>query len=144
MTADFHESLRQEAIEGPSDRSFGLTVGGIFMALGAVRSLVRLEPDLASALMLAVGATLVCFAVFSPKSLGHANRLWMRLGALIARIVNPLILLLVYALAFVPIGFIMRARGHDPLRLRRAAPGASYWIPRSSSDSLVARMNKQF
>ena len=78
--------------------------------------------------MLVVGVALLLLAAVSPKSLGNANRLWMRLGALLARIINPLVLLLVYALTFVPIGLLLRLRGHDPLRLKRAPAGASYWI----------------
>ena len=94
--------------------------------------------------MLVVGVALLSLAAVSPKSLGSANRLWMRLGALLARIINPLVLLLVYALAFVPIGLFMRLRGYDPLRLKRAAAGASYWIRRPSQDSMAERMRKQF
>ena len=145
MKTDFHEALvGHGAVEGPSNRSFGLTVGGIFMALGSGRSLIGWDLDFTSVMMLTVGVALLSLAAVSPKSLGSANRLWMRLGALLARIINPLVLLLVYALAFVPIGFVMRLRGHDPLRLKHAAAGESYWIRRPSQDSMVERMSKQF
>ena len=100
--------------------------------------------DLTSILLLVVGVALLSLAMVSPNSLSNANRLWMRLGALLAQIINPLILLLLYALAFVPIGFIMRLRGHDPLHLRRAAAGASYWIRRPLPDTIVERMIRQF
>ena len=145
MNADFHEPhVAHEAIEGPSNRSFGLTVGGIFSALGLARSLIERDLDLISVLMLVAGVVLLSLAAVSPKSLGGANRLWMRLGALLARIINPVILLLVYVLAFVPIGFVMRLRGHDPLRLKRSVAGASYWIRRPSQNSVAERMRRQF
>ena len=145
MRADHHEALVDHGtVEGPSDRSFGLTVGGVFAALGLIRSLVSLDLDITSVLMLVVGATLLTLTAISPKSLGAANHIWMRFGALLAGIMTPLVLLLVYALTFIPIGFFMRLRGHDPLRLKRAVSGESYWIHRSSSDSAVNRMKKQF
>ena len=145
MKADFHEPhVAHGAIEGPSNRSFGLTVGGIFTALGSARSLIGWDLDLISALMLVVGVALLSLAAISPKSLGGANRLWMRLGALLARIISPVVLLLVYAVAFVPIGIVLRLRGHDPLRLKRSAADASYWIGRPSQNSMVERMRKQF
>ena len=145
MKANFHEALvEHEAVEGPSDRSFGLTVGGILAALGLARSLIRLDLGLTSILMMVVGATLLSLAAFSPKSLGKANRVWMRFGALLARVMNPLIMLLVYALAFVPIGIFLRLRGHDLLRSKRAIAGESYWIHRSSSGAMVRQMSKQF
>ncbi len=145
MRTDHHETLVERGtVEGPSDRSFGLTVGGIFAALGLIRSLLRWDLDITSVLMLVVGATLLTLTAISPKSLGMANRIWMRFGALLAGIITPLVLLLVYALTFIPIGIFMRLRGHDPLRSKRAAAGESYWIHRSSSDSMVSRMSKQF
>ena len=112
MKADFHEALVEHgAIQGPSNRSFGLTVGGILTALGSGRSLVKWDLDVISVLMLVVGVALLLLAAVSPKSLGNANRLWMRLGALLAGIINPLVLLLVYALTFVPIGLALAATG---------------------------------
>ena len=145
MKADFHEALVEHgAVKGPSNKSFGLTVGGILTALGLARSLIRWHLDLTSVLMLAVGVALLLLAVTSPKSLGGANRLWMRLGALLAQIINPIVLLLVYALAFVPIGLVLRLRGHDPLSLKRADAGASYWIRRPSQVAIAESMKKQF
>ena len=135
MRAGHHEvSIEHGTIEGPSDRSFGLTVGGILAALGLSRSLIGWDVDLASILMLVVGAALLALAASSPRSLGKANRAWMRLGALLGWVMTPLILLLVYVLTFVPIGFFLRLRGHDPLRSAHAAAGASYWIHRQSSE----------
>lgn len=145
MKADFHEALVQhETGEGPSNRSFGLTVGGILAALGIARSLIRWELAFGSIVMLVVGGVLVSLAVAWPNSLRVPNRLWMQFGALLARIVNPIVLLLVYALAFIPIGLVMRLRGHDLLRLKRAPAGASYWIRRPSPDTMVERMRQQF
>lgn len=84
MRTDHHETLVERGtVEGPSDRSFGLTVGGIFAALGLIRSLLRWDLDITSVLMLVVGATLLTLTAISPKSLGMANRIWMRFGALL-------------------------------------------------------------
>ena len=145
MKADFHDPhIAHETVEGPSNRSFGLTVGGILTALGALRILIKWEIGIVSVLMLVVGVALLFLGLVRPQSLGTANRLWMRLGALLARIVNPVVLFLVYAIAFVPTGFIMRLRGYDPLRLKRADASASYWIRRSPQDPTAERMKNQF
>ena len=49
MKADFHEALVEHgAVVGPSNKSFGLTVGGILTALGSARSLIRWDLDLTS------------------------------------------------------------------------------------------------
>ncbi len=144
MSGGFHEPLvRHEPTVGPSDRSFGLTVGGILAAIGVVRSAFHWEVGVASAVMLAIASVLIVLALVRPTALAGANRRWMQLGALLARIVNPLVLFVVYAVAFVPIGLFLRLRGYDLLRLKPAAAGGSYWINRTS-DTMVERMTKQF
>ena len=145
MRTGHHETLIEHgSIEGPSDRSFGLTVGGFLAVLGLSRSFIAWAVDPASVVILGLGVALLVLAVFLPRSLGRANRAWMRLGALLARVMTPVILFLVYITALVPIGFILRLRGHDALRLKRVAEGGSYWINRRSSNSKVTDMTKQF
>ncbi len=48
-----------------------------------------------------------------------------------------------FALAIVPIGALLRLSGKDLLRLRRNPDAASHWIPRSSAPS-TETMNNQF
>ncbi len=146
MTIDHHE--RAGAIggppAGPSDRSFGLTVGGILIAIGAIRiGLHGFVGDVSVALF-AVGGVLVALALVRPSSLKRVNRLWMRLGELMARIMNPVILFLVFIIAFVPIGLFLRLRGHDPLQLKAGASAGSHWIRRPSPDPMISNIHHQF
>ena len=46
------------------------------------------------------------------------NRAWMRFGLLLHKIVNPVIMGLVFFLTVTPTALIMRALGKDPLRRR--------------------------
>jgi hypothetical protein len=75
-----------------------------------------------------------------PRVFAGPNRAWMKLGELLARIVAPIALALLYYGMFVPMGWLMRATGRDPLRLQRDPVAASYWIEREppgpSGDSL--------
>jgi hypothetical protein len=43
----------------------------------------------------------------------------MKLGELLARVVSPLALAVLYFRMFVPLGWIMRLAGRRPLRLKR-------------------------
>jgi hypothetical protein len=43
-----------------------------------------------------------------------------------------------------PVGLLMRAVGKDPLRLRRNAAVASYWIPREPPGPAPDSMKNQF
>jgi hypothetical protein len=59
-------------------------------------------------------------------------------------LVSPIALGALFYLAFVPIGLLMRLAGKDPLRLRRDAGSASYWIPRRPPGPPPDSMTNQF
>ena len=46
------------------------------------------------------------------------NRAWTKLGLLLFRVVNPVVMFVLFYATIVPIGLVMRALGRDPLRLR--------------------------
>ena len=127
MTAATHERPRDEAVAPPSNASFGFTVGGILVvwAVGAASWTGEVAPI--HLVLAGVGAALAIAAWARPSTLGGANRMWNALGILLGRIVAPLVMGIVFFLAVVPTALVMRALGHDPLRLRAAASKESYW-----------------
>ncbi len=127
----FHESFAGgPGAKGPSNRSFGLTVGGILAAIGAARGVWTAYFTLEWTL-LAVGGVLMVLALVAPASLGLPNRLWMGLGHILFRVVNPLVMLLMYALCIVPAGLVARMFGYDPLKRKFDRAGKTYWIDRT-------------
>jgi hypothetical protein len=95
-------------------------------------------------LMLAIGGALLVLGILWPDSLSRANRAWMTLGALMGRVMSPIILFLVYAFAFIPVGIFMRLKRHDPLRRKRSSDAESYWIEREVTDKSARGMLNQF
>jgi hypothetical protein len=130
---DTHVEFREVA--PPSDRKFGVTVGAILVALGAIRALLFGHTGTATTILLAVGASLMLLGLIAPRVLGPVNRGWMALGMLLAAIVNPIIMLLMFVVLFVPIGLAMRATKRDTLQLRRRPAGQSYWHSRVNETS---------
>ena len=80
--------------------------------------------------------------LFFPRVLKPIFVGWMILAFPIGWLVSHVILFLIYWSVFVPIGFILRRMGHDPLRLRKPA-GDSYWELKTQQTSL-RRYLKQF
>ena len=66
----------------------------------------------------------------SLQDLRPLNRLWLRFGLLLAAVVSPIVLALLFYLTIAPIGFMMRLAGKDPMRSRRDPNATSYWIRR--------------
>lgn len=125
------EPLVEHVPEGPSNRSFGYTVGGILIGLMLLRWLISGTFTSFAIGLTAIGAVLVLLALVAPAMLTVPNRLWMKLGLLLFAIVNPVVMFLIYATTFVPIGLFMRWRGQDPLAASFDRNASTYWIDRA-------------
>ena len=90
---------------------------------------------------LALAALAAVLAWLAPQVFALPNRAWMKLGELLARIVAPVALAILFFGMFVPLGWLMRATGRKPLQLKRDPAATSYWIERDppgpSGDSLT-------
>ena len=141
-SANIHEDLaREDDIVGPSDRAFGLTLAAVFAFVGVVR--LALGHSYAT-WWLGAAVAMLALALTWPATLAPLNRLWLRLGLVLYKVVNPLVMGLVFFTTVVPIGLLMRALGKDPLRLRREPTAASYWIVREPPGPEPDTMKHQF
>jgi hypothetical protein len=123
-----HESFqRDDSTAGSSNRAFGLVFAAVF-AIIALYPLFWLRPPHLWALI--VAAAFLVIALLLPAALGPLNRLWARFGLLLHKVTSPLVLGFLFFLVITPMGVIMRLFGKDPLRLKRDAQAASYWIDR--------------
>ena len=64
--------------------------------------------------------------------------------ALLAKVVSPIALGLIYVLGIVPTGLIMRLLGKDPLRLRFDPGAEDYWVRRNPPGPDPKTMTQQF
>jgi hypothetical protein len=123
-----HESYeRSEDVRGSSDRSFGIVFAVVFAVIGLLPLLFGRGIRLWS---LAVGGAFLLAALAFPSVLAPLNRIWLRFGLLLHKIVSPLILGIMFFLVITPMGVVMRAFGKDLLRLRFDKAAPSYWIDR--------------
>ena len=124
-----------------SNRTFGLAFAVLFAVVGFWPLLsgggYRLW-----ALCLALAFAVV--ALIAPRLLGPLNLVWFKLGLLLHKITSPVVMGLVYCLAIVPTGLVMRWRGKDLLRLNRDIGAATYWIARDPPGPSPGSMSKQF
>jgi hypothetical protein len=113
----------------PSDRSFGLTFVVFFAIIAAWQGWAG-RASIAYALGgLAIAVLAVSLA--RPALLHGLNRAWMRFGALLHKVVNPIVLGGIYFLVFTPVAIVMRLAGRDALHRRLDAQAKSYWIDRT-------------
>lgn len=126
-----HEHVVAHApVKTATDRSFGLTVGGILVAIAAFRWWWVGSLSWLVATLLVIGIGLVASGLVRPAILAPLNWLWTKLSLLLFRIVNPVVMLLLFVVTIVPAGLIMRVLRHDPMRRRFDRHASTYWIER--------------
>jgi len=127
--------------QGSTDRGFGLMLALAFTLLGlwSVRAggQIRVLP-------LVTGSVLFAVALLRPRLLRPLNRAWTKLGTVMGRVVNPVVMSALFFLVITPAGVILRLLGKDPLRLRTALSASTYWIESDPQRSPSDTMPKQF
>jgi Saxitoxin biosynthesis operon protein SxtJ len=126
---------------GSTDRVFGL-IFSAFWDVVAMAPLRRGGSIRGWAVVLAT-AFLVT-SLIRPTLLGPLNQLWQRLGQLLQRLTNPIVIGVLYFATIVPFALIMRLLNRDVLRLQWDPCQTSYWIPRKPSDPRPESMKDQF
>ena len=137
-----HEAFeRDEQIVAGSDRSFGFVMAGAFAVVTALNGwhAGRIWPWTAG-----IAAAFLIVALLKPAVLNPLNRLWLKFGLLLHRIVNPVIMSLLFYGTVLPTGLVMRALGKDLLRLKRQPDAKSYWIVRAPPGPAPDTMKDQF
>lgn len=132
---------REEHIEGSSDRVFGLVFAVFFLI---VAGYPLLSGGVIRFWALGVSSIFIALGLFWPASLSVLNRLWMKLGILLGKVVSPIALGIVFYFAVFPIGVVMRLSGKDPLKLKYDAVVDSYWISRHPPGPDPKSLDKQF
>lgn len=111
----------------PSDRSFGLTFTAVLALIGAW---MAWKSSTYFAVPLIGSAMFLLASLAFPGALHPLNVAWMRLAALLNRIVSPVVMGVIYFGLLTPIAAAMRLRGRDVLRRRFDPELDSYWIKR--------------
>ncbi len=79
--------------------------------------------------------------LINSKLLTPVNKLWIKFGELLGRLIAPIVMGIVYFVILTPISFIIRIFGKDLLNLKFSNKMQSYWIKR---DKDLGSMDKQF
>jgi hypothetical protein len=134
----------QESGGAGSNRGFGCTVGSILIAIGVVKGFTSGAATAVALLFVATGVLLVLFGIVIPARLAPLQRLWLRLGTVMAAVVNPVVLAILFLLVVTPMAWLMRLFGKRPLRLPPDPAAASYWIACDKLEAEQSDMRRQF
>jgi hypothetical protein len=125
-----------------SNRRFGLAFGVVFAILGLWPLFHRAgSPKWA---LIALSTAILAVALCCPHWLKPLNLGWFKLALAINRIAGPVIMATLFFGAVVPLGWYLRRKGNDLLRLEMKPHAGTYWIERESPSPAPDSMKKQF
>ena len=137
-----HENFgREDHARAGSERGFGIVFAVVFTAV-AFWPLMDGGP--VSLWALAVGALFLAAGLWAPAVLRPLNRVWFLFGLALNKVVNPLVMGLLFYLTITPIGLVMRLLGKDLLHRRFDPQEKSYWIERRPPGPKPDTMRFQF
>jgi hypothetical protein len=142
MQQSTHENFsRQDTIAPGSERSFGLVIAAALVLLSLLNWWHdgRVWPWMGS-----IAAVLLAAAFIYPAVLKPLNFIWFKFGLLLHAVVNPIVMAILFYVAVLPTGLLMRAMGKDILRLKREPESESYWILRRPPGPAPESMKDQF
>ena len=127
--------------KGPAnpERSFGVSVGGVLLAVAAFlwwRGRIT-----GAAWSGAIGAVLLLLGLIAPKLLKWPSALWWKLAMALGYVNARVILTIAFLLVLTPIACVWRLIGRDPLGKRRESwPGWTAYPQRYADRSHFTRM----
>jgi hypothetical protein len=132
---------RDEAVKSSSNRSFGMVFAAFFALLAA---LSFWHGTNRWPIWLVCACVLLALALAVPRLLTPFNWAWTKLGLLLHRIVSPIFLTVLFYGCVMPVGFLMRLSGKDPLRRKYEPMAESYWIVRVPPGPAAESFKNQF
>lgn len=88
-----------------------------------------------------IGGCLFAVTLIRPDQLLPLNKLWMGLGRLIGKVVNPVVMAVIFFGVFTPAALVARLCGRDELRLRFKRQ-ATHWVRREKQAEFSSFKNQ--
>jgi Saxitoxin biosynthesis operon protein SxtJ len=142
MPDALHENIAGHAdVRVSTPRNFGLWFTLIFAVVG-LAPLRSGQPMRTWALVVAGGFLILALA--APALLQPLNLAWAKVGLAIAKVMNPIVLGIIFFGVITPMGWLLRKAGKDLLQRKWQPEATSYWIGRNPPGPAPESMTKQF
>ena len=121
-----------------SNRSFGILFFLVFLLIGLWPLLNQGNPR---QIFIIFSLIFLVLGILNSKILTPFNKLWIKFGEILGRVIAPIVMAIIYFIVLTPISLIVRLFGKDLLNLRFIKNKKTYWINRNKK---IGSMRKQF
>ncbi len=136
---DVSHEIKELDLSEKALRKFGLTIGGIFLAIGLLLLWKSIWPDV-RIIFISIGGTLFLGGVLLPMPLKYVYLIWMGFAFAIGWVVSRFILIILFVLVLTPIGLLAKLFGKHFLDLKFRDGKESYWIPKEKRKNDYEKM----
>lgn len=123
-------------IKRKNNITFGILFFIFFLIIG-LYPLISNEPIRIWSII--VSLVFLTVTIFKPNLFTFLNKLWIKFGILLGKIISPIVMSLVFFFVVTPIGIFVKILKKDVMGLKREQ--SSYWITREDK---IQSMKKQF
>ena len=124
----------------PSNRKFGFFFTSIFFIASSYSYYV--DNEIMVYIFGVMSGVFLIITIINADTLLPLNKVWMKFGILLGKIVSPVIMGIIFFGIFTPVAILMRFSGRDELRLRLKKK-KTHWIDRKTL-KVFDTFNKQF
>ena len=124
----------------PSNKKFGFFFTFLFLLIASYFFLS--ESIITAYIFFALSLAFFLITFIKADALTFLNKLWMRLGYLLGKIISPIVLLIIFFVLFTPYSLVLRLFRRDELQLK-LLKRKSYWKQRAQT-SYQTNFRKQF
>ena len=121
-----------------NNKSFGILFFAVFLLIGLWPLIKGNEPRI---ILIPIALVFLILGLMNSSILSPLNRSWIKIGALLGRIIAPIVMAVVYFIVLTPISFLVRIMGKDLLKTKFSDTDNTYWVKREKS---LGSMDKQF
>ncbi|NCU46161.1 MAG: hypothetical protein EBX83_02570 [Candidatus Fonsibacter ubiquis] len=123
-------------IKRKNNITFGILFFVFFLIIG-LYPLISNEPIRIWSII--VSLVFLTVTIIKPNLFTFLNKLWIKFGILLGKIISPIVMGLVFFFVVTPIGIFVKILKKDVMGLKRGK--SSYWITREDK---IQSMKKQF
>ena len=121
-----------------NNKGFGLLFFIVFLLIGLWPLIKGDSPRI---LFFPIALVFLILGLMNAKILRPLNRLWIKFGDLLGKIIAPVVMAFIYFIILTPLSFLIRITGKDLLKVKYSNKENTYWIKRIKD---LGPMRKQF
>ena len=121
-----------------NNKGFGLLFFIVFLLIGLWPLIKGDSPRI---LFFPIALVFLILGLMNAKILSPLNRLWIKFGELLGKIIAPVVMAFIYFIILTPLSLLIRITGKDLLKVKYSNKVNTYWIKRIKD---LGPMKKQF